>query len=187
MSIQIVLYASVLFFLSEFFLMLSKRSKNKGTKIRKDKRSLLLFWITIPLSLSAGFFTAKYGDWSTQNIWTAIAGLSLFLIGIIIRWISILQLRKEFTVDVSVGENHQLKKNGIYKRLRHPSYSGLLMICYGLSISMNSLSSMLVICIPITLVLLYRIKTEESLLLKEFGSAYRDYMLTSHKIIPGIY
>ncbi len=74
MSIQIVIYSSFLFFLSEFILMMARRSKGSKTKIKKDKGSLLLFWISIPLSMSAGFFAAKYGEWNTFNDVVAILG-----------------------------------------------------------------------------------------------------------------
>ncbi len=107
--------------------------------------------------------------------------------GMMIRWISIFQLKKEFTVDVSVTKNHLLKMDGMYRRLRHPSYSGLLMTCFGLSLAMNSLISIAVITIPITLVLLYRIKVEEEILVNEFGDRYLEYMKITRKMVPGIY
>lgn len=187
MSIDIVIGFSILFFLSEFILMITKRSKKEGTKIQKDKRSLLLFWIIIPLALSMGFFAAKYGEWNSLNKALAILGLCISLAGFVIRWKAIIQLKKEFTVDISVHQNHQLKKDGMYKRLRHPSYLGLLLICSGLSASMNNLISFLAITIPLILVLFYRIKIEEEILIKEFGDIYRDYMKETRKIIPGIY
>ena len=187
MNIKIVIYFSVLFFLSELVLMITKRSKKKGIKTKNDKKSLALFWITIPLSLTIGFFTANYREWNTLNYSTAIFGLSIFMIGIIIRWISIIQLNKEFTVDVAITKNHNLKTDGMYKNLRHPSYVGLLLICFGLSISMNSIISLTVITIPILLALIYRIKIEENTLIKEFGETYKDYMIKTYKIIPKLY
>ena len=100
MSIEFILYASFLFFLSELVLMMAKRSRLSKTKIKRDRNSLLLFWIALPLSLSSGFFLAKYGEWNTINKTLAIIGLSLFILGMMIRWISIVQLKREFTVDV---------------------------------------------------------------------------------------
>jgi protein-S-isoprenylcysteine O-methyltransferase Ste14 len=187
MTIETVTYFSLLFFLSEFVLMIVKRSKKNGTKTKNDKKSLVLFWITIPLSLTIGFFTANRQEWNTLNHTIAIFGLSVFMIGIIIRWISIIQLNKEFTVNVAIIKNHKLKTDGMYKSLRHPSYLGLLLTCFGLSISMNSILSFIVITVPILLALTYRIKTEEDILIKEFGETYKDYMIKTYKIIPKIY
>jgi len=52
MSIQIVTYASFLFFLTEFILMMARRSKGSKTKIKKDKNSLLLSLVVITLPIT---------------------------------------------------------------------------------------------------------------------------------------
>lgn len=184
MNIKIVIYFSILFFISEFSLMILKHSKKGKTKLKNDKLSLIIFWITIPLSLTIGLFTANYQKWNTLNHSIAIFGFSVFAIGIIIRWISIIQLKNEFTVNVSITKNHNLKTDGIYKKIRHPSYLGLLLICFGLSTAMNSVISFFVISIPIYIAIIYRIKIEESILIKEFGDLYKQYILNSKKLFP---
>ncbi len=75
----------------------------------------------------------------------------------------------------------------MYKHLRHPSYLGLILICFGLAIAMNSVGSFAVIVIPVSLALNYRIKTEENILVKQFGKDYEDYKVNTYKIIPKIY
>ncbi len=187
MTIVTITYFSLLFFLSELVLMVVKHSKKGDTKTKNDRKSLALLWITIPLSLTIGFFMANRQEWNTLNHTIAIFGLSVFMIGIIIRWISIIQLNKEFTVDVAIIRNHHLKTEGMYKYLRHPSYLGLILICSGLSIAMNSIISFAVITVPILLVLSYRIKTEEDILISQFGEAYKNYMMKTYRIIPRIY
>lgn len=64
---QLVIYAAILFFISEFTLMIAKRSKTSGVKTKNDKKSLIIFWITIPTSISLAFFNAKYTNWDTIN------------------------------------------------------------------------------------------------------------------------
>jgi len=184
---EIVYYFSLLFFMLEFILMIVKRSKNKETKLKKDKLSLLLLWITITLGITAGFFNANYKEWNNWNYSITITGLCILILGIIIRWISIIQLNKEFTVDVSITANHKLYTKGMYKYIRHPSYLGLLIICFGLSIAMNSIISLIVITIPVFLSIIYRINVEEKVLINEFGDAYKNYMKKTNKIIPKLY
>ncbi len=187
MNITVVIYFSIVFFLSEIILAITKHSQKKMVKNRKDKNSLTLFWITIPVSITIGFFAAKYQAWSILNVQIAWFGLSLFITGLVIRWLSILQLKKEFTVDVSITKNHKLKTDGMYKNVRHPSYSGLLLTVFGLSIAMNSIISLLVLTIPVFFAVLYRIKAEELILTNEFGEVYKSYTEQTHKLIPKIF
>ena len=187
MSLKIVIYFSLLFFILEFILLIVKRSKNKGIKLKKDKMSLLLLWIAITLGITTGFFNANHKEWNNWNYSIAIIGLCILIFGIIIRWISIIQLNKEFTVDVAISANHKLNTNGMYKYIRHPSYLGLLLICFGLSIAMNSITSLIVITIPVLFAIIYRIKVEEKILIYEFGDVYKDYMIKTNKIIPKLY
>lgn len=167
--------------------MIEKRSKKKGLKTTNDKKSLIIFWVTLPLSITIGFYNANYQVWDSLNQRLAYIGLGIFLLGILIRWISILQLKKEFTVDVAISDGHKLKTDGFYKVLRHPSYLGLLLTCFGLSLAMNSILSLLIISIPLLLAILYRIKVEENILIAEFGKSYEDYMQKTYKIILKLY
>ena len=114
-------------------------------------------------------------------------GLVIVIIGIFIRWATILQLNKAFTVDVAISVDHKLKTDGLYSLVRHPSYSGMLLNYLGLSIAMNSWYSILVLNIPIILVLQYRIYIEEKLLTESFGEEYLNYKKRTKRIIPFIY
>jgi len=187
MNIHLVTYCALLFFLSELALVLSKRSKQTRIKVQNDKQSLLLFWVTIPLSFTLGFSLAKYQPWNAFNNALALFGLSLFLVGIIIRWTAIVQLNSAFTVAVIITKDHQLKTNGLYRNLRHPSYFGLLLICVGLAFAMNNILAWAVISFPVLLALLYRIKLEEQTLIMEFGETYKHYLAKTYQLIPWVF
>jgi len=164
--------------------MLVKRSGESTSKQRSDKGSLVLLWVTITLCLTMGFIFANYRLWKPLNHLVAFIGLFIVVVGFLVRWISILQLKKAFTVDVAIGKEHELKIDGLYKYLRHPSYLGLLLIMTGFSICMNSFVSVMVVVIPMFLVLQYRISVEESLLIKAFGDRYIAYKATTSKLFP---
>ncbi len=181
MNMLLIIIASLIFFASEMSLLIVKKS----TAVKNnDKYSLLLFWITIPLSISLGFFLANYHEWNQLQQIIAIMGLVVFVTGLIIRWVSIIQLKKEFTVNVSIQKSHELKTDGIYKYARHPSYFGLLLVVFGLALGMNSVWSLLVVVIPIYLALRYRIKVEETILFEQFGKDYQKYYMTTSSMFP---
>lgn len=184
-----IIILSYIFFTSEFILMLLKRSKKKTSKQRSDKGSLALLWVMITLCLTFGFVFsfANYHDWDMAKYVTVGIGALIILIGGLIRWLSILQLKKAFTVDVAIGDEQTIKTDGMYKSIRHPSYLGLYLIMIGFSICMYSFFSVLVIAIPMLLVLLYRIKVEENVLIDEFGEKYIAYKAKTKKMLPGIF
>jgi protein-S-isoprenylcysteine O-methyltransferase Ste14 len=182
-----IIYLSFLFFISEFLLMLVKRSKRSKSKQQRDKGSLVLLWVTITLCFTFGFIFANYHIWEFNNFIIAGIGLLFILVGIIIRWMAILQLKKAFTVDVAIGQEHELTTNGLYKWIRHPSYLGLLLIMTGFSVCMNSLISILVIVIPMFVVLWYRISVEEKLLVEAFGDQYIEFCRRTKRLIPLIF
>jgi protein-S-isoprenylcysteine O-methyltransferase Ste14 len=168
-------------------LVLFKRSKQKSVKMKRDRGSLLILWIIIAVCLTAGFWLAKYDSWQLTNYIIASLGILLFIFGLIIRWLAIIQLKRAFTVNVVINRGHELKTDGLYGMVRHPSYLGLLLIMTGLSLGMNSLLSILLVTIPVFAALLYRIYVEEKILEEEFGVQYRDYIKEIKKIIPYIY
>lgn len=184
--ITLIIFLSFLFFVSEFILMLVKRSKKDSTKHQKDRGTLIMLWVMITLCFTLGFMFANYGVWDSVNFIAAYIGLSLISAGLIIRWYSIIKLKKAFTVDVSIGQNHKLETGGIYRYIRHPSYLGLLLIMTGFAIGMNSLISLVLTVIPLFISILIRISVEEKLLVEEFGDSYIHYQKTTKKLIPGV-
>jgi protein-S-isoprenylcysteine O-methyltransferase Ste14 len=185
--LRLVIYLSFLFLFSELILMMTKRSKHKSVKRRADRGSLIILWITITICLTLGFNRAKFGVWSPANYLLGVIGLLISFCGLIIRWITIIQMKKAFTVDVAINEVHQLKTDGLFKLVRHPSYLGLLMILSGFSLGMVTMVSFIVVTIPVFLVILYRIKVEEKLLFETFGEEYIRYSGSTKKIVPYLY
>ena len=185
--IKILIYLSYLFGTSELILTVTKRSKQKNVKRKNDRGSLIILWVIIIMSITAGFNLADYKTWNSLNYFIYAVGILVYLAGMIIRWTSIIQLKKAFTVDVVISQKQELKTDGLYKIVRHPSYLGIALISSGLSIGMNSLFSFLVLTLPVFFAIIYRIYVEEAILLEEFGVKYEKYCKTTRKIIPFIY
>ncbi|MFC4164940.1 methyltransferase family protein [Epilithonimonas zeae] len=170
----------------------SQMSSNNSDQKGKDKSSLSLLWIVIISSISLSIFVANihFEDFSlmitTQN-WIIYLGLIVLFIGILTRFLIIKSLGKYFTVDVTIREGHQIKKDGIYSVLRHPSYSASLLTFLGLGLFLNNWVALFIAFIPPFLAFLYRIKIEEKALIEQFGQDYIDYKKQTKKLIPFIY
>jgi protein-S-isoprenylcysteine O-methyltransferase Ste14 len=177
----------IIWLISEIFLNRLLRSKNTNAK-ELDKNSLNLIWITIILSMTSGILIAVY--WAFPIIKTNVLlyiGSTLIVFGMLIRFIAIRSLGKFFTVNLAIHGDQQLIMTGLYKYLRHPSYTGSLLSFVGFSLSLNNWLSLIIIFVPVLITFINRINIEESLLFKEFGSAYEKYRKKTKRLIPMIY
>jgi protein-S-isoprenylcysteine O-methyltransferase Ste14 len=181
-------YFVSLFSISEIALLILKRSKKGTVKSQNDGRSMLILWITIFCCLNIGLFIANVDVLIPFNsLLLTYPGILITVAGFIIRWTAIVQLGKMFTVDVSISSTHTLKTDGIFNRVRHPSYLGLLLIIAGLALLLNNGISFLIIAVPSFYAINYRIYIEERALTGEFGNQYLHYKMRVRKIIPYLY
>jgi len=160
------------------------RAKESANNL--DKSSLKILWITISVSITIGILLRKTGLIISDQYFLIIYNCGIFfvIIGLIIRWISIVKLKKSFTVNVSISKNQSLIQSGLYKYIRHPSYLGSLLSFLGLAFIFNNWLSFILIFFPIFAAFLYRIYIEEKVMGKAFGDAYIDYKKSSWKLLP---
>jgi len=183
--IFIIMYA--IWLTSEVLLNRLVRSK-KTDQQGADKGSLTFIWLTIAVSVTAAVFVAAWHYIpisSHPNI--AYIGLAIIGAGIVLRLAVIATLGRFFTVDVTIRQGHQLKKNGFYKYLRHPSYFASLLSFVGFGISLNNWASLAIVTISILVAFIKRIQVEEKTLIEQFGEEYLQYKKTTRALIPFIY
>ena len=188
MNIEIpLLCISIVWVLSEIILTLTKHSDSSDSK--RDKRSLRVIWITVAVCVSVGVTMGLRGVGFVRagSAWIPMKGLALIVLGLIVRWISILTLRKYFTVDVSIAHDHRLVTRGIYRLIRHPAYTGSLLSFLGLGLVFSSWVTLIVIFVPMLLAFLYRIRVEEETLVEHFGDEYVQYCRSTKRLIPKVY
>ena len=172
---------------SELALALARRSKIRSTG--KDRLTLPLLWTIILLSIWAGFYLrAVFPQGQLPHRLTVyLIGLILFLLGLVIRWISIIHLGRFFTVNVAIAEDHQLIITGPYRFVRHPSYTGSLLIFLGYGLCMLNIFSLAAVFLPVAAAFLWRMHVEETALREAFGERYRDYATRTRRLIPLVY
>ena len=185
MTIFIIIWS--IWFVSEVLLNRLLRSDDHDKK-GQDKGSIRIIWITIGIANSLGIIFSIFFKIPISNLLIVpYFGLLLIIVGMILRFIAIWSLGRLFTVDVTIRDNHNIKKDGIYRIIRHPSYSGSLLSFIGFGVSLNNWISLLIISILITIAMLNRIKIEERLLKGQFGLDYLDYMKRTYRLIPWLY
>ncbi|MCX6132367.1 MAG: isoprenylcysteine carboxylmethyltransferase family protein [Ignavibacteriales bacterium] len=178
---------SIVWIGSEILLARLKHSDQKGPS--RDRRSIIILWLAISLSIPAAIVVRflGVGYLPFNHAMMNLGGLMLIVMGLILRWVAVLTLRKYFTVDVAILSDHKIITAGVYKHLRHPSYTGILVSFVGLAITYSNWVSFVVIVVPITAAFLHRIRIEERALLEHFGESYRRYCASTWRLIPRMY
>ena len=84
---------------------------------------------------------------------------------------------------IAVEKTTALVSTGIYEYIRHPFYSSLLFLAWGISLkNINWIG--IVLAIVTTLFLIVTAKKEETENIKFFGEKYQEYMHTTKMFIP---
>ncbi len=118
------------------------------------------------------------------NIVIRYASLILAILGILFMGLAILQLNKNLTPFPTPKEDGTLIQNGVYKFIRHPIYTGIILLAIGFGLFHESLWE---VCIGIVLWVLFYFKStyEEKLLSKHFPD-YAAYSKTTGRFFPFI-
>jgi protein-S-isoprenylcysteine O-methyltransferase len=179
---------AIVWAVSEVILGLLSRAKRVSATVR-DRGSFMLIGTSITLGLSAGYFLRWSGAGSIgapPALFLSVA-LALLVSGLAVRWTAILVLGRFFTPSVAVLPGQRVVRTGIYRHVRHPAYSGLLLAVLGIGVAFDNWLSLLAIFIPVAGALLYRMRVEESGLVEMLGREYDDYRKVTKRLVPGIY
>jgi protein-S-isoprenylcysteine O-methyltransferase len=173
--------------LSELYLAVTRRSQPQA--VSHDRRSLVLLWTVIVVSLWLGIQMIWFFPSAAVPLPAGlyIFGFILFLSGLALRWYSIGYLGRYFTVNVSIATEHKLIDSGPYRYIRHPSYTGALLAFVGLGLCFGNWLTIFFLTVPIIAAFLWRIRIEERALTDALGEDYRSYIQRTKRLIPRVY
>jgi len=148
----------------------------------KELRALfIIHYSPLLLIIMIGPLTVYTGVWCMPTPFTptVILGLVVFLAGasLYFKW-------EWFWERTYKG---QLVTSGVFRYIRHPHYTSLLIIGFGLALFFYSLSALAVafIAVPIMIISIF---DEEKHLIRQYGDAYKEYQKqVPYRMIPGIF
>ena len=129
-----------------------------------------------------------YFGWCTLPGSSALrlAGVAVTAAGFVLMNASVLSLGKLFTVNLTIQDGHRLVQSGVYSRIRHPRYIGILLMSLGLAFVFANTIGLAFTLVNLTNLML-RIGREEKMLANEFGTEWDEYRSRTHRLIPFIY
>jgi protein-S-isoprenylcysteine O-methyltransferase Ste14 len=170
----------------ELGLRVRERLQGRGGAAR-DRATRVLIAVTLGTAIALAAATASQATALRIAGPHRVAGLIVMWLGLAIRFWAIAALGRAFRTTVEVDPGQAVVSTGPYRWVRHPSYSGLLLIVAGFGLAVGNWLA-LVICIVLPLpALLLRIQVEEAELTSVLGDRYRAYQAQTKRLIPGLW
>ncbi len=162
---------------------------SRSAAIRRDRGTVLSVALACYLGITAALVIARVSDLRNyaDNWWTLGSGVAIVLAGAALRDWAILSLGRYFRRVVTIEPGQRIVRLGPYSALRHPSYTGLLLILTGFGLTFGSwVSAGAALLIGIAGIL-PRIRVEERALAQAFGSDYTAYANSTDRLLPHVW
>jgi protein-S-isoprenylcysteine O-methyltransferase Ste14 len=155
-------------------------------KGRRDRDRATRVWIAIALGAAiAAAFAARSSLRTPEPL--RVVGVVVMWLGLALRAWAIVALGASFRTTVEVDPGQPVVARGPYRWIRHPSYTGLLLIVAGFGLAAGSwLSFAACLLLPLPAIV-HRIHVEEAELEHVLGDAYRGYASGRARLVPRVW
>jgi protein-S-isoprenylcysteine O-methyltransferase Ste14 len=120
----------------------------------------------------------------TYPAWLRWIGALLLGAGIVLLGLSHHHLGRSFSSFVALKEDQVFVETGPYRYIRHPIYTSYIMNHIGGGLLAANLVLTIVPVVFFGLMLAFRIREEERMLVAEYGERYRSYMANTGRFLP---
>lgn len=145
--------------------------------MKKDFLFIIIQFIIIAL-----YFIFIEGKSQLINNYIGYFLVAFFVVGLIILILGILSLNDNLTPLPKPKKNNSLISFGIYKYIRHPVYTGLIMSSFAYAFYSFSFLH-IILSIFLTITFYFKSKLEEKYLLN-FHEEYEEYMQKTGRFFP---
>ncbi len=178
----------------ELSLRVRDRSRGQGSTGQDRGTRTLNFALVVVAVVAADVPSAVIGKHSPLRIpgagtdgWPIVAGLVIIWLGLALRVWAIVVLGRSFRTTVEVDADQAVVSRGPYRWVRHPSYTGLLLIAAGFGLAYSNWPGLAICLLLPAAATLRRIQVEESELTRVLGDPYRAYRDRTKRLIPGVW
>ena len=168
--------------------------KKPPAPVQEASRAPASFWGIALQSLSFAFIWAlprpRWWPFRPSFVGELALGaisVSLAFAGCIFCWQAIRTLGKQWTYQARVIQGHELIKHGPYSIVRNPIYLGMFALILGTGLAYSSWWQILGALATFLIGLRIRIRAEENLLRKTFGSEFDEYARHVPAFLPRLF
>ena len=167
--------------------MFSEGNLSRGVREdRADRWVLVAFAIVGALLSYVPALDDRLDFWTIDGDAVRWTGVALFAVGGALRLWPVFVLGRRFSGLVAIQPDHALVTTGVYARIRHPSYLGLVVASVGWALTFRSGVGLL-LAAALLVPLVARIRDEERLLAAEFRDEWDAYFRRTWRLVPGLW
>jgi protein-S-isoprenylcysteine O-methyltransferase Ste14 len=167
--------------------------RSRGIKVVKSRKGTLeiglltlawlgffvpLIWIASP-ALSFAEYPLRAGP--------LVAGVLCFVVGLWLFYRSHADLGANWSITLEVREQHRLITHGVYRRIRHPMYTALLLYSVGQTLVLPNWVAGPSYLVAFAILVVFRVHAEERMMLEQFGDEYAAYMARTQRLVPCVW
>ena len=128
----------------------------------------------------------SFADYTLPN-WIHVCGMMSMLVGLWLFWRSHADLGANWSPTLETRKGHEIIKHGVYRRVRHPMYSGIWLFSFGQALLLDNWLAGWGVVLAFGVMYFLRTPKEEQMMLDHFGSAYKEYMTETGQLFPRIW
>ena len=165
----------------------ARRERSAARGDNRDRGSKALIYFASAIGALCAFFapcflpSARIALPPEPVFWTAIA---MFWAGVLMYLWAILTLGAFFRTSVQLLEGQRLVTRGPYRLLRHPAYTGGILLFAGIGLATGNWVSALAAPLAVALAYMWRIHVEEIALAERFGAEFEAQRKRTWAVIP---
>jgi len=109
------------------------------------------------------------------------------VIGLWLFYKSHADLGTNWSITLEVREQHRLITQGVYRRIRHPMYSALVLYSVGQALVIPNWVAGPSNVVAFAILVSLRVHAEEQMMREAFGDEYAAYAARTKRLVPGVW
>jgi protein-S-isoprenylcysteine O-methyltransferase Ste14 len=168
------------------FLVVARAKAAPGDKTDRGSMTLIIIasWMAFPAAFTVARW--RFALATHRIVWFAL-GLAILLAGSALRHYCFRTLGRYFTGNVKVQADQPVIEHGLYRFVRHPSYTGGMLMYLGTGLALTNWLSALILVGMGAVTYSYRVRVEEHALGSSLGQPYVEYMQRTKRFIPFVF
>jgi protein-S-isoprenylcysteine O-methyltransferase Ste14 len=116
-----------------------------------------------------------------------VLGTLLLVLGLRLFHRSHADLGTNWSITLELREGHRLVTHGVYRRVRHPMYSSLVLYGVGQALVLPNWVAGPSYLVALGILVLLRLGPEEAMMREHFGAEYDAYAARTKRLVPGVW